>query len=1574
MMKKSKRLILSSIIFIMIGATIFCIKSLSTTKEKQIEEILKTDSYSYLPQDAKNLVKQSFLENDILILTEKNQQEDQPFLNPKYIEYLEMSDEEKGKQGLLPNVYVTDWSNNYPKLNAEDVAKIPDKFDLRDQNAITELKNQGSLSTCWTYAVSEIAESYLLQNKKESAVTISPRQIDYATSINGIKNFNNEEYGLRNLTTGGSFFHAAQVLATSVSLIKDDDETFSESIDAGQLPLENVLNFDNSLFEMNESVSFYRHNHDINLDPLSDEEEYRNNVKKIIMENGGAIVGTQAPHYSCGSSTGEDGTYFVRVDGTCTEDAGHAMQIIGWDDNYEYNYCNINNKHEDYATCVAGSEDIISGKGAWLLRNSWGNDPDFSFVYLAYDSQESTIEAITDLSTKEEKNWDNEYSQKPITTQGNAYRWSYEGEQTFNYEKKTDNVEKIAKVKFNTATANGTYTVNVKNQEFKVETTYPGYYTLDLSSENITFEDNEEIIITVNGAEREDGITKKWNYFLTDSIIVTTQNINENAKIYVDTNPIQLPYATDNKHVFNYVFNTSNISSNSELNFALLGQDLSSETGYKILNDEDNIYNFTVNNNKIAYNNANPEFSIDDTLPDGVYSIVTYYGNSPITSEEDPGVFATLYFYKGERKSIITYKSADKTIGEVSIESEAFDPFSGRIFKKPEEVMPIESTDPEDVYQEQLSDKKVAGSTAEAKDENYNFINWTTNSVFGEASEDNIIISEDAEFVPGKINETYYNVYPTATYYANFAEKTTSFTYNAELNNLGNWEGNQATIWFKEGEEEAVQDALESAPVKISSGAAREVETTLVDQNGKEAYYKFDGWYDGDTLVSEETTFTPTKDEKTGVYVSKTYTAKWHAINWQLHFTENSEFGSITDEQENKVFPALQILDWASNLQKFASPLLNPDGDKIWSTANAQEEHYTYSFDGWFLPNSTEKTDNFIYEIEAKFSRSDYLTIVIFNQMYDSGTSIERQQVPEGEKITKPQDPTANNLTFDGWYTEETYKNKWDFEKDTVQHEEYINLYAKWLMSVNINYSGKGDNTVIENVILGTKLNSDKEVLSPEVEYYELSGWYTDDKFENEWNFDNSINEPGLTLYAKWTPKNYNIVFSQNIEEAGTIEGIGTEGKFSAPYMSAINIDGNTLTINDTTITATPSEDTNKFYNEFDKWIITDCMKQDDDYFVSDTCKIKAEFKQTIRQYTIKFVDYNDTEISTITPLHYGDEVTNIPADPTRQSDAQYDYSFAGWEPEITTVTGDQTYKATYNSTVRKYDVYFDTNGSNQLILSQNLEYGSKIEEPTVVEGERMRFEGWYLDPDDSATKWNFDADVITGEITLIAKWYELHEFTVTVKFNNGTEDQTFTAIENSILKDQITEPTREWYNFAGFYKESTFKNLWNLDTDKISDNLTLHAKWTPKSAEWEISSGYTQENQTIIANTSKTLANLKQSINFKNSNYPGTIKILESDETTEATERIKTGQYVKIYDIENEEIDSRQIVVKGDLNGDGIIDSGDLLKMRKHLINTSQLSGSFKRAAMITDGDTTIDSGDLLRIRKHLIGTKSIE
>ena len=66
-------------------------------------------------------------------------------------------------------------------------------------------------------------------------------------------------------------------------------------------------------------------------------------------------------------------------------------------------------------------------------------------------------------------------------------------------------------------------------------------------------------------------------------------------------------------------------------------------------------------------------------------------------------------------------------------------------------------------------------------------------------------------------------------------------------------------------------------------------------------------------------------------------------------------------------------------------------------------------------------------------------------------------------------------------------------------------------------------------------------------------------------------------------------------------------------------------------------------------------------------------------------------------------------------------------------------------------------------------------------------------------------------------------------------------------------------------------------------------------------------------------------------------------------------------------------LIILGDSNGDGIINSGDLLKIQKHLLGINDISNTSNAAAADVNDDKIINSGDLLKIQKHLLDITKI-
>ena len=107
---------------------------------------------------------------------------------------------------------------------------------------------------------------------------------------------------------------------------------------------------------------------------------------------------------------------------------------------------------------------------------------------------------------------------------------------------------------------------------------------------------------------------------------------------------------------------------------------------------------------------------------------------------------------------------------------------------------------------------------------------------------------------------------------------------------------------------------------------------------------------------------------------------------------------------------------------------------------------------------------------------------------------------------------------------------------------------------------------------------------------------------------------------------------------------------------------------------------------------------------------------------------------------HYGDDVA-VPADPVKAADETYNYTFAGWDKEVTSVKGNVDYTAVYTDEYNKYIVRFlDEDGT--VILKATYHYGDDVAVPAnpakeADEKYTYTFAGW--DKEVTSVKENVD-------------------------------------------------------------------------------------------------------------------------------------------------------------------------------------------------------------------------------------------
>ncbi|MDE6608581.1 MAG: InlB B-repeat-containing protein, partial [Lachnospiraceae bacterium] len=150
-----------------------------------------------------------------------------------------------------------------------------------------------------------------------------------------------------------------------------------------------------------------------------------------------------------------------------------------------------------------------------------------------------------------------------------------------------------------------------------------------------------------------------------------------------------------------------------------------------------------------------------------------------------------------------------------------------------------------------------------------------------------------------------------------------------------------------------------------------------------------------------------------------------------------------------------------------------------------------------------------------------------------------------------------------------------------------------------------------------------------------------------------------------------------------------------------------------------------------------------------------------------------------------------------------------------------------------QYTVSFDMQDLGEQIEPAVVNMGEPLAEPESPTAEDYLFEGWYQDAD-CINAWDFETDVVEADLTLFAKWVSEEEaaagsdttYIVTYDMQGiGEQIEPETINEGEILtKPDI--PTASGYTFAEWYQEPECITPWDFETDTITHDTVLYAKW----------------------------------------------------------------------------------------------------------------------------------------------------
>lgn len=155
-----------------------------------------------------------------------------------------------------------------------------------------------------------------------------------------------------------------------------------------------------------------------------------------------------------------------------------------------------------------------------------------------------------------------------------------------------------------------------------------------------------------------------------------------------------------------------------------------------------------------------------------------------------------------------------------------------------------------------------------------------------------------------------------------------------------------------------------------------------------------------------------------------------------------------------------------------------------------------------------------------------------------------------------------------------------------------------------------------------------------------------------------------------------------------------------------------------------------------------------------------ALFDETVNKYLITFKNW-DGSVLEAKEWEYG-ALPSYAGTPTRPADAEYTYTFTGWNTAISTVTGEAVYTAQYNGTTNSYTL--TTSGEHGTTTGDGTYLYGKVVTITAVADECYEFVQW----NDGNTNALREVTV-NGNVTYTATFRKI-QYTVTVESDDEAQ------------------------------------------------------------------------------------------------------------------------------------------------------------------------------------------------------------